>query len=163
ERAVARPRRTNAKLANAIAESGMSYAQVARAVIRVAGEVGATELSTISRSHVSYWVAGSHPSGRTPAILLEALSRKTGRVMTLEEVGPTSPAHPSPAILGWEADTLTALADLTRTDLDMERRSVLAATAYSVAALVLPGETWWDRLALRGKDLTTTATRAVGR
>lgn len=39
---------------------------------------------------------------------------------------------------------------LGKVDVDMERRRVLAATAYSVAALAVPDEPWWTQMAARG-------------
>jgi hypothetical protein len=135
----------NRRLAVVIAEAGWSHAQVAAAFTRVAGENGVSELTGVGRSHVSHWVAGSQPSGRSPAILCEALSRRLGRVVTPTEIGLAG--EPSPAqALGWDADTLAALADLGRADVDAERRRMLGGAAYSVAALTLPAG-WWERFA----------------
>jgi hypothetical protein len=88
-------------------------------------------------------VAGSRPSGTAPDILVETLSRRLGRTVTADEIGLT-PLISSP-ILDWNADTLTALVDLGRSTLDVERRSVLRAAGYSVAALTLPDQAWWDQ------------------
>lgn len=118
----AAPRR-NAKLAAVIGEAGWSHAQLAQAVGRVAAEAGNQRLVSVGRSHVSHWVAGSTPSGDTPAILVEALSRRLGRVITIDEIGLSGPQLP--AALDWSADTLTTLADLGRGNVDIERRSGL--------------------------------------
>ncbi|MGA5703304.1 Tat pathway signal protein [Peterkaempfera bronchialis] len=59
-------------------------------------------------------------------------------------------------------DTLAALTDLGRTDVDMDRRHALAATTYSVAALALPASQWWTRMAERGADRTAPGARSVG-
>jgi tetratricopeptide (TPR) repeat protein len=141
---VSKTRQRNEKLAAAITEAGWSHAQMALAFGRVAAERQAEDQAGVGRSHVSHWVAGSRPSGSAPGILIEALSRRLGRTVTADEIGLT-PAATSP-ILDWNADTLTTLVDLGRSTLDVERRSVLRAAGYSVAALTLPDQLWWDRL-----------------
>lgn len=105
----------NHRLAAVIAEAGWSHAQLAVAFVRVASENGARELLGVGRSHVSHWVAGSRPSGRSPLILCEALSRRLGRLVTPAEVGLADADRPAQP-LSWDADTLAALADLGRAD-----------------------------------------------
>ncbi len=75
-----------------------------------------------------------------PAVLCEALSRRPGRTVTLDELGLTVQLLSSLTALDWRADTLIALTDLGKVDVDMERRRVLAAATYSVAALAVPDE-----------------------
>ena len=82
-----RSRRGNGKLAAVIAEAGWSHTQVANAFRRVAAESGAREFAAVGRSHVSHWVAGSTPSGWGPVVLAEALSRRLGRVITVDDIG----------------------------------------------------------------------------
>src|SRR6266498_2407940 len=156
-------RKGNSRLAAVIAEAGLSHAQVARVVVRVAVEAGAHELSGVGRSHVSHWVAGSRPSGRAPVLLCEALSRCLGRVVTLDEIGLADEATASRAALDWRADTLIVLADLGRVDVDADRRRLLGAAAYSVAALALPGEQWWAQMADLSRARGTAAGPRVGR
>lgn len=156
-------RSVNAKLTVVIAEARWSHAQVAHAVVRIAVETGAKEFLAIGRSHVSKWVAGSNPSGWAPVLLAEALSRRLGRVVTIDEIGLTVPALSARTVLDWSVDTLIALTDLGRADVDAERRRVLGAAAYSVAALALPGEPWWTQMAQRGDSRATAGARAVGR
>jgi len=84
---VTRSRRGNGKLAAVIAEAGWSHTQVANAFRRVAAESGAREFAAVGRSHVSHWVAGSTPSGWGPVVLAEALSRRLGRVITVDDIG----------------------------------------------------------------------------
>lgn len=117
---------------------------LAVAFTRVASECRAHELLGVGRSHVSHWVTGSRPSGRSPSILCEALSRRLGRLVTLSEIGLAEGPVPGQA-LDWDADTLAALADLGRANVDAERRRVLTGAAYSVATLTLPAN-WWERL-----------------
>lgn len=144
---MSKTRQRNEKLAGAIAEAGWSHAQLALAFGRVTAERRCEEQAGVGRSHVSHWVAGSRPSGSAPDILVETLSRRLGRTVTADEIGLT-PLVSSP-ILDWNADTLTALVDLGRITLDVERRSVLRAAGYSVAALALPDQAWWDQLTER--------------
>lgn len=156
-------RHVNARLAAVIAEAGLSHAQVARAFVRVAQESDAREFSGVARSHVSHWVGGSTPSGRAPVILCEALSRRLGRTVTLAEIGLPTPPLSSAEALDWRVDTLVALNDLGRVDVDAERRRVLGAAVYSVAALAVPGGPWWTEMAGRGSARGGLGTRSVGR
>ncbi|WP_211588946.1 Tat pathway signal protein [Allorhizocola rhizosphaerae] len=159
---MAQARQPNTKLAAAIAEARWSHAQAAAALLRVAAEVGARELAAVSRSHVSHWVAGSHPSGSAPALLAEAFSRRLGRLVSPEDLGLSAATDALPA-LDWNLDTLAALADLGRVNVDVGRRSLLEAAAYSVAALAVPDSTWWTDMADRAKARTSSANRSVGR
>ena len=160
---MAHTRNGNAKLATAIARAGLSHAQVARMFVRVAAEAGAHEFVGVGRSHVSHWVGGSKPSGRGPSFLCEALARCLGRVVTLDEIGLAGEATASRAAHDWHADTLIVLADLGRVDVDVERRRLLGAAAYSVAALAVPGEQWWVQMADRGRARSTAGAFRVGR
>ena len=153
----------NARLAAVIAESGLSHAQLAAAVARVASENGAGEFAAIGRSHVSHWVGGTNPSGSAPLLVCEALGRRLGRVVTVEEVGFKLQVGASRDELGWHVDTLIALTDLGRIDTDMERRHVLGAAAYSVAALSLPGAAWWQQMSQRSTARGANGSRLVGR
>ena len=116
---MAEGRQGNVRLTAVLAEANLSHAQVARALVRVAAENDAHELVNVGRSHVSHWVAGAKPSGRAPDLLREALSRLLHRSVTLEELGL---AEHGMALGGptWEANTLTALADLGRIALDAD-------------------------------------------
>jgi hypothetical protein len=152
----------NPKLAAVIAETGLSHSQVARAFVRVALESDAREFVGVARSHVSHWVGGSRPSGRAPLILSEALSRRLGRPVTLQEIG-LGVESLSDDRVDWCVDTLVALTDLGRVDVDLERRRVLAATVYSVAALAVPNASWWTQMADRGSRRNASGANSVGR
>lgn len=103
------------------------------------------------------------PSEWAPAVLCEALTLRLGRTVTLHELGLAVQLLSSRAGLDWRADTLIALTDLGKVDVDMERRRVLAAATYSVAALAVPDEPWWTQMAARGTTRATAKGRAVGR
>ncbi|MBJ7004990.1 Tat pathway signal protein [Streptomyces sp. CRPSP2-6A1] len=155
-------RERNVKLADAIAETGWSQQKVAAAFVRVAAEVGAKELLGTSRSHIAMWVAGTQPSGRAPLILCETLSRRLQRPITPAEIGLSAPGAGAVAASEWNVDTLTALVDLGRSDVDLERRRLLAGAAYSVGGLILPGPQWWDEAPQRAKSRPAATSRRVG-
>jgi hypothetical protein len=81
-------------------------------------------------------------------------------MVTTDEIGLTT-LQPAPP-LDWDADTLTTLVDLGRGTLDVERRSMLRATGYSVAALAIPGRSWWEQMAQAGAQRSINRTRLVG-
>lgn len=153
----------NAKLAAMIALAGWSHAQAARALARVAMESGAEEWIGVSRSHVSHWVGGTTPSGRAPALLCEALARRLGRPVAPHEIGLTPAPAPGPATLDWQVDTLVALGDLGRLDVDVDRRHVLETAIFSVAGLALPEGAWWHDMLSRAEARRSGRTRLVGR
>ncbi|MFC5721299.1 Tat pathway signal protein [Streptomyces gamaensis] len=155
-------RRRNVKLAAVLDETSWSHAQLAMAFVRVAIEHGARELAGVGRSHVSHWVGGTQPSGRAPELLCETLSRRLKRVVTPQEIGLAATSD-SPGPVDWCADTLVTLAELGSADVDMERRRALGTAVYSAAALVLPGDAWWQRMAERGSRRSVPGARRVGR
>jgi hypothetical protein len=136
--------RRNHRLEAVIAETGWTQDQAASHVRRVAAESGTDDLARVSRSHVAQWLRGVQPSGRAPHVLAEALSRRLGRVVTPAKIG----LHTAPGAEGHGSggDTLpaAALADLGGIDLDITRRRVLVDSAYSVAGLAVPSDTWWQ-------------------
>ncbi|MEV6596116.1 Tat pathway signal protein [Actinoplanes sp. NPDC051346] len=96
-----------------------------------------------------------------PALLCEALSRKLGRIITLDELGLSSDLPSTNHLLDWDLDTVVGLTDLGRVDVNAARRQVLLDVAYSVAALALPGSSWWTEQARRSR--TPIDSRRVGR
>ncbi|WP_371480702.1 Tat pathway signal protein [Kitasatospora sp. NBC_00315] len=151
-------REPNERLRKVIDETKLSGDAIARLVRRVAAEHD--ELLETNKSSITHWKNGGQPAGNVGAFLAEALGRALGgRVVTLEQIGLIAPAPQKP---DWDADTLSALAELGRTDVDVERRRALGVAVYSVAALSLPGEDWWQRMAERGSARSSAATRRVG-
>lgn len=162
--AVGQTRHTNAKLSAAITEARWSHGQVAAAFVRVAAEIGARDFLAVGRSHVSKWVAGYHPSGFAPVLLAEAFSRRLGRVVAIDELGFAAPPGVAErSAHDWDVDTLIALNELGRADVDEERRRLLGAAAFSLAGLALPGESWWSAMAHRGASRARPGARSVGR
>ncbi|MFD5558694.1 Tat pathway signal protein [Streptomyces sp. NPDC127068] len=127
----------------------------------MAAELGARELTTVTRSHVSQWVLGSRPSASTARIVIEALSRGLGRTVTLREIGFSSAEDDTPAGPDWTSDTTSLLAELGENDLDRRRRKLLATSAYSLAGLALPLDTWWDEAPVRAARKASTASATV--
>lgn len=136
-------RERNHRLAALIAEIGWSQAQVANHFVRVARELGHTELLGVRRSHVSMWLRGTRPSGHAPVVLAEALSRGVGRPLTVDQIGLDSQGTPWPQADPWQADTLSSLTDIGG-DSDVRRRQFLSSAVYSVAGLALPEAAWWQ-------------------
>ncbi|WP_145503778.1 Tat pathway signal protein [Streptomyces sp. CFMR 7] len=156
-------RMRNEALAARIAEAGWTQPKAAAAVRRVAEEAGVRDLAAVSRSHISMWIMGTRPSGQAPHILCETLTRKLGRPITLTDIGlPAAREGDSTDGPDWDADTLTALTELGRDDLDMlHRRQVLADTAYSVAGLAVPAATWWKDALATAANQRARSRRAV--
>ncbi|MFI6813301.1 hypothetical protein ACIBG7_12860 [Nonomuraea sp. NPDC050328] len=136
----------NDRLANLLTEAGWSRAQTAAAFNRVARDSGVSQ-AHVGRSHISMWVAGSHPSGQAPALLCQALSRRLGRDLTLADLGFADSATAGQEPPPWHLDPVAALANLGRSDLDPDRRKLLKGAVYSATSLALPDQVWWDRMA----------------
>ncbi|MFF9579827.1 tetratricopeptide repeat protein [Streptomyces rubiginosohelvolus] len=125
----------NRELGRLLEESNWTHRQFARAVNRVGTENG-TPLR-YDESAVSHWLSGTLPRQSVRGCILEALSRRLGRPVTHAEAAlPAAPGHAQ-----HPGDTVEALIDLGRQDMDPSRRSVLGAGLFSVA-LTIPG--WPD-------------------
>lgn len=156
-------RERNERLAALLEEAGWSRAQAASAFNRVAQESKLLEFASIGRSHISMWVGGTKPSGAAPLILSQALSRRLKRGVTPDDLGFAVPEAAAQWALEWRVDPLIALTDLGRTDLDADRRSLLAGAVYSVASLALPGEEWWTAMAETPQPSASRHRQHVGR
>ncbi|MBG0818431.1 hypothetical protein [Planomonospora sp. ID82291] len=154
-------RERNERLAALLSEAGWSRAQAASAFNRVAQENNLLGYTCVGRSHISMWVAGTQPSGAAPIILCQALSRRLKRVVTPDELGFAVPNASAQQVLEWRVDPLIALTDVERTDVDADRRSLLSGAVYSVAALALPDQEWWEAMAARSP--APTKHQRVGR
>ncbi|MEU5859204.1 hypothetical protein ABZ799_28160 [Nocardiopsis dassonvillei] len=131
-----------------IAELGWSQQQVAARFVRVAKEMGHSDLLSVGRSTVSMWVTGTQPQGHAPDVLCETLSRGLLRSLRLEEIGLARSSAPS-VQNPWEADTLAALAELGS---DVHRRQFIGTAVYSVTGLALPGSSWWSESVDRARS-----------
>jgi hypothetical protein len=144
-----------------IRELGWTQEQLAAHFRRTAAEHEADDYLFVTRSHVNQWVRGSHPSGRAPSILCETLSRGLGRVVTLAQIGlaPADAALTTPP--GWNVDTVAALVDLGDNNMTMNRRQVLATSAYSAVGAVLPPEHWWGETLERAQSRRSVSRASV--
>ena len=123
-------RQPNERLREVIAESGLGYDAVARAVRRVAAENG--DVLRTNKSAVAHWVAGTEPSERTAAYLAEALARRCGRQVTHAQIGLREVG--GPALVGDEPISTAGI--LGRADI--EHRQHLAVAAYTSADIAMP-------------------------
>lgn len=153
-----RQRSRNTLLHDVIKAAGVTYETLARSVRSIAGEAG--DGVRTNRSAIAHWVAGTMPSETTARYLAEALSRQLRRPVTLHEIGLAETAAGDAPV--WCVDTLAALNELGRDDLDMGRRRALTAAAYSVAALTVPGPAWWTQMAEHSTMPSATKRPKVG-
>lgn len=129
------PATPNNALQRLIAEAGVSYEALAKTICQIAAEHGNHRLRT-NRSSLAQWIAGAQPHPQTVPYLVEALSRKLGRVLTPADIGLPSGEDKIFTLAALPSDPVVAIARLGRADVD--RRTLLTKTAYSIGALVLP-------------------------
>lgn len=78
-------RQPNERLLSLIREAGCSNAGLARRVNMCAAERGLD--FRYDKTSVARWIRGQQPRGRAPDIIAEALGRKLGRPVTVDEIG----------------------------------------------------------------------------
>ncbi|MGW0561453.1 transcriptional regulator [Streptomyces sp. NPDC003016] len=78
-------RRANERLRAVMEEAGCSSTGLARRVNTCGAEHGLD--LRYDKTSVARWLRGQQPRGRAPAIIAEALERKLGRTVTVEELG----------------------------------------------------------------------------
>ena len=143
-------RQRNERLSAIIKACGWSYDAFASAIRAVAKESD-DDLSSLHRSLVAYWISGVRPSGTTPQHMVEAVSRRLGRQVTLSDLGLGSgddDSQPALADLDWDRDPIADLITVGRADL--ERRDFARTALYSLAALAVPLDNWRE-IAARGR------------
>lgn len=129
------PRTPNQALRLLLAEAGWSGAQLARQVNSLGAERG-TPLH-YDRTTVAHWLAGSRPRPPVPALVAEALSRRLGRPVLVQDTGlldTTLPGHGA----GTPPREGSAVERLDRILRDTDRRRIALVGAYSLAELVIP-------------------------
>ncbi|MBO7938139.1 hypothetical protein JTP77_019780 [Streptomyces sp. S9] len=152
----------NARLAALMQEADFSHKSLARAVVASATRSG--EDITCDHTYVTRWLKGSIPRGNMPQFIADAVGRKLGRQLTIDDIGmgdaAVSAVQPE---LGLDfADrpesTAKTVADLWRADL---------ADAETLVR-TLPDSAAWNTASLRwivappDGELSRTGSRAVG-
>ncbi|WP_432252272.1 hypothetical protein [Streptomyces sp. HNM1019] len=132
------PKRTpNTQLKDLLVEGKLTYESTARSVRAVAAELG--EHLQTNKSAVHHWVSyGAVPDKPTAHCLAEALSRRLGRRITLHDLGLPSPPPSEDDSIGLTLGSDPVEVLMTIGEADVHRRRFLTASAYSLAATVLP-------------------------
>ncbi|MFP3992790.1 transcriptional regulator [Streptomyces sp. E11-3] len=135
-------RQPNERLQALIQEAGCSNAGLARRVNMCGAEHGLD--LRYDKTSVARWLRGQQPRGRAPAIIAEALGRKLGRSVTIDEIGMANGKHLasgvglqfSPTVLG----AVEQVCELWRSDVG--RRDFLTGSSVAASALVEPSRDW---------------------
>jgi hypothetical protein len=135
-------RQPNERLQALIQEAGCSNAGLARRVNMVGVERG-TDLR-YDKTSVARWLRGQQPRGRAPGIIAEALGRKLGRTVTIDEIGMANGKNLASGVGLQFAPTVPAaieqVCELWRSDVG--RRDFLSGSAVAASALVEPSRDW---------------------
>ena len=135
-------RQPNERLQALIQEAGCSNAGLARRVNMCGAEHGLD--LRYDKTSVARWLRGQQPRGRAPAIIAEALGRKLGRTVTIDEIGMANGKNLasgvglqfSPTVLG----AIEQVCELWRSDVG--RRDFLTGSTVAASALVEPSRDW---------------------
>ncbi|MGW4272188.1 hypothetical protein ACWEGQ_07450 [Streptomyces seoulensis] len=120
----------NAALRGLLSEAGMSAAELARNVNRLAAGEGLT--LHYDRTTVAHWLSGSRPRDPVPQLVAEVLTRGIGRLVSVAETGLAGARSQASGDGSDEdrADPLPRLVALARTDADPVRRVRLAHLVF---------------------------------
>ncbi|NLU74252.1 transcriptional regulator [Streptomyces sp. HNM0575] len=135
-------RQPNEKLQALLQEAECSNAGLARRV-NLCGLEHGLDLR-YDKTSVARWLRGQQPRGRAPAIISEALGRKLGRSVTLDEIGMADAKnqamgvglHFAPTVAG----AVEQACELWRSDIG--RRGVFGGATVVSSALVEPSRDW---------------------
>ncbi|MEU3047455.1 transcriptional regulator [Streptomyces sp. NPDC006984] len=135
-------RQPNERLQALIQEAGCSNAGLARRVNIVGAERGLD--LRYDKTSVARWLRGQQPRGRAPGVIAEALGRKLGRTVTIDEIGMANGKNLatgvglqfSPTVPG----AIEQVCELWRSDVG--RRDFLSGSAVAASALVEPSRDW---------------------
>ncbi|NED23216.1 transcriptional regulator, partial [Streptomyces sp. SID9913] len=154
-------RQPNERLQALIQEAGCSNAGLARRVNMCGAEHGLD--LRYDKTSVARWLRGQQPRGRAPAIIAEALGRKLGRTVTIDEIGMANGKNLasgvglqfSPTVLG----AIEQVCELWRSDVG--RRDFLSGSSVAASALVEPSRDWL--ISLPDAQVARSAGPRVGR
>lgn len=135
-------RQPNQRLAALIHEAACSNAGLARRVNMVGAE-HALDLR-YDKTSVARWLRGQQPRGMAPTLIAEALGRKLGRPVTVEEIGMADGRNGSSSV-GLHFAPTTAGAVEEAVELfraDVSHREFLLGSSFAVAALIAPSRDW---------------------
>ncbi|UGY92042.1 transcriptional regulator [Streptomyces gobiensis] len=135
-------RQPNERLQALIQEAACSNAGLARRVNMCGAEHGLD--LRYDKTSVARWLRGQQPRGRAPAIIAEALGRKLGRTVTIDEIGMANGKNLAagvglqfaPTVLG----AVEQVCELWRSDVG--RREFLTGRSVAASALVEPSRDW---------------------
>ncbi|MFD9337794.1 transcriptional regulator [Streptomyces sp. NPDC060028] len=135
-------RQPNERLQALIQEAGCSNAGLARRVNMCGAEHGLD--LRYDKTSVARWLRGQQPRGRAPGIIAEALGRKLGRTVTIDEIGMANGKNLasgvglqfSPTVIG----AIEQVCELWRSDVG--RRDFLSGSSVAASALVEPSRDW---------------------
>ncbi|MEC4020693.1 hypothetical protein [Streptomyces sp. H27-D2] len=133
----------NRQLTALLLEAHWSSGELARAV-NALGTLQGLPLR-YDRTAVAHWLTGSRPNGPVPDLAAQALSHRSGRLITAADTGLAQSLQPHTAPRdrpGMESDPVLRLIALCRNDADPARRADLTQAAYTLAILTLPA---WPR------------------
>lgn len=135
-------RQPNERLQQLIQEASCSNAGLARRVNLCGAEHGLD--LRYDKTSVARWLRGQQPRGQAPAVIAEALGRKLGRSVSVEEIGMADGKNLSSGIGLQFAPTLNAaleqVCELWRSDVG--RRDFLTGATVAASALVEPSRDW---------------------
>jgi hypothetical protein len=136
------PRQPNQRLAALIQEAASSNAGLARRVNMVGAEHGLD--LRYDKTSVARWLRGQQPRGMAPTLIAEALGRKLGRPVTVEEIGMADGRNGSSSVgLHFAPSTTAAIEEVTELwRADVSHREFLLGSSFAVAALIAPSRDW---------------------
>ncbi|TQF03822.1 transcriptional regulator [Kitasatospora acidiphila] len=135
-------RQPNERLQQLIQEASCSNAGLARRVNLCGAEHGLD--LRYDKTSVARWLRGQQPRGQAPAVIAEALGRKLGRGVTVEEIGMADGKNLTSGVGLQFAATLAGaveqVCELWRSD--VSRRDFLGGASVAASALVEPSRDW---------------------
>ncbi|GAA3038873.1 hypothetical protein GCM10020000_16430 [Streptomyces olivoverticillatus] len=134
-------RHPNERLQELMQEAGVSNAGLARRINLFGAEHGLD--LRYDKTSVGRWIRGQQPRGQTPEIVAEALSRKLGRTVSVEEIGMGSANPGSDVGLHFAStaqEALEQVCELWRND--AAERGLVSGATRPASALVEPSRDW---------------------